>query len=378
MKRRAILGAAFNVLLGACLAAAQSTWHVSTMGNDTNPCTLSNPCATIARASTLALPGDIVLVEAGTYYGSFQTRASGRSSAYITYRSETPWGAMLVQGRSGSVWGNYGNYVVINGFEIVGNPSSVGVNGIYTAGQYTTISHNKVHGILPNTCTGIGGSGIQLDSAHDEVIANYVYQIGPQPGSPRYPCSYVHGIYFLKPYGLAAENIVFQASGYGIHEWHQASDSDAVNNTVFNNGYGGILVGNDGSEWPAQNNNSFTDNNLVYGNGKYGIHECCTMRFTGACNVFNNNLLYDNPTHIKLQTGTQNSAPIADPLFTHYTSDANGDYHLQSTSPAIGKGLTSDRNSCGRSVKFPPVDFSGNPRPKPRGTAFDIGAYQSE
>jgi len=324
------------------------------------------------------MPGDTVLVEAGTYYGSFQTRASGRSSAYITYRSETPWGAMLVQGRSGSVWGNYGDYVIINGFEIVGNPLSVGVNGIYTAGQYTTISHNKVHGILPNTCKGVGGSGINLDSAHDEVIANYVYQIGPQRGSPRYPCTYVHGIYFLKPYGLAAENIVFQASGYGIHEWHQASDINAVNNTVFNNGYGGILVGNDGSQWPAQNNNSFTDNNIAYGNGKYGIHECCTMGFTGTCNVFNNNLLYDNPTHIKLQTGTQNSAPIANPMFAHYTGDSNGDYHVLSTSPAIGKGLTSDRNSCGISVKFPPFDFSGNPRPKHRGTAFDIGAYQPE
>ena len=378
MNRRFILGAVSIVLSGTCMAAAQSTWHVSTTGNDNNPCTLPNPCASIARASTLAMPGDTVLVEAGTYYGSFQTRASGRSSAYITYQSETPWGAVLVQGRSGSVWGNYGNYVVINGFEIVGNPLSVGVNGIYTQAEFTIITHNKVHGILPNTCNGVGGSGIQLDSGHDEVIGNYVYQIGPQRGSPGYPCTYVHGIYFIKPYGLAAENIVFQTSGYGIHEWHQASDIEAVNNTVFNNGFGGILVGNDGSQQPTQNNNSFTDNNIVYGNGKYGIHECCTKKFTGTCNVFNNNLLYDNPSAIKLQTGTQNDAPIANPLFAHYTGDANGDYHVQSTSPAIGQGLMSDRNSCGISVKFPAYDFSGNPRPKPRGTAFDIGAYESE
>jgi uncharacterized protein (DUF2141 family) len=113
-------------------------------------------------------------------------------------------------------------------------------------------------------------------------------------------------------------------------------------------------------------------------NGKYCIHECRKAEFTGTCNVFNNNLLYDNPSHIKLQTGAQNCTQIAHPLFAHYTGGANGDYHLESTSPAIGKGLKLDRNFCGISVEFPTFDFSDNPRTKLGGTAFDIGAYQLE
>ena len=379
MRAWIVLGAVASALLIASLAAGQNTWYVASSGSDSNGCTSSQPCATIARASTLARPGDTVLVAPGTYYGSFQTRASGTASAYITYFSKERWGAKLVQGHSGSAWGNYGSYVVIDGFEVVGSSDSIGVNGIYTRGAYTVIRHNKIHGILPNTCKGIGGSGIQLDSSHDQAIANYVYQIGPQSGSPLYPCSYIHGIYFLKPFGMAVGNVVFQTSGYGIHEWHQASDITVVNNTTFNNGYGGILVGNDGSEAPNQNDRSVVDNNIAYRNGKFGIHECCNKAFTGNCNLYNNNLLFGNPTNIELQTGSHTNTKIADPLFVNYTGDPSGDYHLQPASPGINQGRMSDGNgSCGTSVDFPRFDFAGNARPRAAGkTAFDVGAYES-
>ncbi len=379
MPPRAILMAATGLLLGSTLAVSQTTWYVAPSGSNSNPCTSSQPCATISHASTLARPGDTVLVAPGSYEGSFQTRASGTSSASITYRSSVRWGARLEQGHSGSAWGNYGSYVVIDGFEVVGNPDSTGVNGIYTRGDYTTIEHNKIHGILPGTCNGIGGSGVQLDSSHNQVIGNYVYQIGPQQGSPLYPCSYVHGIYFLRQYGLAAENIVFQASGYAIHEWHQASDITVVNNTLFNNGFGGILVGNDGRGDPPQNNNSFTDNNIVFANGKFGIHECCNKAYTGLCNLFGNNLLSGNPVNIELQKGSQTNTKIADPMFVHYAGNSSGDYHLQPHSPGIGLGRMTDGSAtCGTHVTFPSFDFSGSARPSSAGGhGITVGAYES-
>lgn len=379
MRLRSFLLVVGSVLMGPALAASQTSWYVAPDGRDSNPCTSLRPCATISHASIMVRPGDTVLVAPGTYEGSFQTRASGTSSAYITYRSSERWGARLVQGHSGSAWGNYGSYVDIDGFEVVGNPNSTGVNGIYTQGDHTTIEHNRIHGILPDTCNGIGGSGIQLDSSHDRVIGNYVYQIGPQPGSPLYPCSYVHGIYFLKPYGLAAENIVFEASGYGIHEWHQASDITVVNNTIFNNGFGGVLVGNDGRGNPHQNNNSITDNNIVFANGKFGIHECCTKAYTGLCNLFDNNLLSGNPVNVELQTGSQNNTKITDPMFVHYVGNSSGDYHLQPQSPGIGLGRRTDGSAtCGTHVTFPSFDFSGSARPSSAGgNGITVGAYES-
>jgi parallel beta helix pectate lyase-like protein/uncharacterized protein DUF1565 len=379
MEARAVQTAAAGILLASSLAVCQSTRYVSTHGDDLNSCTASEPCRTIARASTLARPGDTVIVASGSYAGSFQTRSSGTSSAYITYLSQVRWGAKIVQGPSGSAWGNYGDYVVINGFEIVGNPSGAGVNGIYTHGAYTVIEHNKIHEFLPNRCNPTGGAGIHLESSNDQVISNYVYKIGPQAGSPLYPCSYIHGVYFEKPYGLAAENIVFQASGYGIHEWHAASDIVVVNNTVFNNGFGGILVGNDGRGSPGTNNHAVIANNVVYGNGKYGIHECCTTAFTGSCNLYHDNLLFLNPTNIKLQTGSEKGTKVADPMFVNYTGNASGNYHLRLRSPGINRGLTSDGSAtCGMSAQFPLLDFDGIARPRvSRENGLDLGAYQS-
>ena len=123
---------------------------------------------------------------------------------------------------------------------MVGDPQSLGTDGLETDGAYTIIQHNKVHGFLARTCNDWGGAGIHLNSPHDQVLGNWVYQNGPKP------CEWVHGIYFEQPYGLAAENIAFQNGGYGIHEWHQSARITAVNNTLFNNGCGGIVVGNEG------------------------------------------------------------------------------------------------------------------------------------
>ena len=129
----------------------------------------------------------------------------------------------------------------------------------------------------------------------------------------------------------------------------------------------------------SQNDRSVVDNNIAYRNGKFGIHECCTKAFTGKCNLYNNNLLYGNPTNIELQTGSDHNTKIADPLFVNYTGDLSGDYHLQPASPGINLGRMSDSNaSCGMSVDFPRFDFAGNTRPHAAGkTAFDVGAYES-
>jgi len=56
----------------------------------------------------------------------------------------------------------------------------------------------------------------------------------------------------------------------------------------------------------------------------------------------------------------------------HYTGDMTGDYHLQKDAVAIDAGTT--LCAAGVSLCVPGLDFAGLARP--RGTAYDIGAYE--
>src|SRR5436309_10305648 len=122
MSVRVVPAALASVFLGPWLAGAASTWYVAADGSDSNPCTQRAPCATIVRASTLAHPGDTVLVDPGRYEGPISTNASGTPSAKITYLSSKRWGAVIVQGSHGSAWANHGSYVVIDGFDLGADP----------------------------------------------------------------------------------------------------------------------------------------------------------------------------------------------------------------------------------------------------------------
>ena len=62
------------------------------------------------------------------------------------------------------------------------------------------------------------------------------------------------------------------------------------------------------------------------------------------------------------ETGTIN----ADPKFVSYNPTGTGDYRLQSSSPAVNKGTKTNA---------PTVDINNVARPK--GGAWDIGAYES-
>jgi hypothetical protein len=54
-----------------------------------------------------------------------------------------------------------------------------------------------------------------------------------------------------------------------------------------------------------------------------------------------------------------------DPLMVNYQQNGTGDYHLQSSSPAINTGTSTDS---------PATDLDGYPRPY--NGAWDIGAYE--
>jgi len=321
------------------------------------------------------VPGAAVHVAAGAYRGSFDTSTSGSSSAYITYEAASADFSHSVNcaqvaaghgslsscvqliGASGTTWVNLGNYVAIQGFDVTGP----GINGIYTQGNATKIIGNHVHNILTATCNSTGGSGINLNGTNAQVIGNYVHNIGPYPAA----CGYVQGMYFLQPGGFAFNNVSFANSGFGIQLWHGPSNIELVNNTLFSNASGGIVLGTDDANVTVDY--VTVSNNIIYKNGGAGISEQgASARSTGKHNVYANNLVDQNASgDFSFQNGlTATSTVNASPQFINYTGNSAGSYGLLSTSPAIHAGTGSDA---------PSYDFNDATRSQGE---IDIGAYQ--
>jgi hypothetical protein len=335
--------------LGAVSAQA-ADYHVSVTGSDTRGTgTASNPWATILHASTVVAPGDTVHVASGTYTGSFTTTSSGTSASPITYISDTKWGAKLFGGSSGTVWSNNGDYIIIKNFDVSQPPTGTGLNGVYTQDVLTN-----------GACNGRGGSGINLNGTNAQVVGNYVHNIGTYPTI----CHFIQGIYFLKAGGTAWNNIVFRIGSYGIQAWHSASKETFVNNTIFSNGDGCITIGSDDVGHVVDFD--VAANNICDGSPNGIKEQGASSANTGIHNVYRNNLMFNNRTNFSLQNGLTSAGTItANPNFVNFTGDSSGDYHLQSTSPAVNAG-TSDG--------APTYDFDGTARPQ--GSAWDIGAYE--
>lgn len=351
--------------------------YVAARGSDaTGNGTIASPWATIAYAARRAGPGAVVHVAAGVYTGSVRTFRSGTPSAYLTYQADSadfshPVACARVManhgslsrcarlvGSSGSTWFNAGDYVAIEGFDVTGT----GRNGIYTQGNATKIIGNRVHDILPPTCTHLGASGINLNGTNDEVIANEVFDVGPYPGV----CAFDPGIYFLKPGGVAWSNLVFDNAGAGIQLWHSPSNIGVANNTIFGNNASGIVLGTDDPSVVVDH--ITVNNNIVVANRSSGIaEEGYSAAATGTHNTYAHNLVSGNGRgSFSLQNGNRALGTLsANPDFVNDTGDESGDYHLHAGSPAI---------HAGTSQNAPSSDFDGVPWPDSGGT-WDIGAY---
>lgn len=343
--------------------------YVSPAGSDANNGSKSAPFRSLLAASQAAQPGTTVHVAPGIYDGGFITRASGSAAAPINYVSDVKWGAKIVPAANSTydiAWDNRGAYVTIDGFDVDGSATQAGVPwrvGLYTAGSNSSIEDSEVHNIgAANMDTSKGGAGIEGDSyfggTNINLSNNLVYGIGPALGAN----NTVHGIY-METSGTVMDNVVSNASGWGISLWHDANHVDVANNTVFHNGSGGITVGGgDFYQTPGLDDYTTVENNISYDNGKYGIYE---YGATGAHNVYSHNLVYKNGTNWVLQNGlTATNTITAAPDFVNYVATGGGDYHLAAGSPAIGAGMA---------LNAPTSDFDGNIHPADQ--AYDIGAY---
>ncbi len=342
--------------------------YVAPTGSDSNSGSQSAPFRTILRASQVATAGVTIRVLPGTYAGGFKTVASGTAEARIRYVSTSRWGAKIVppaSSASTSAWDNRGSYVDIEGFEVDGTAVQAGTKwllGIYTAGSYSAIKGNRVHHIARTVaCAGSGG-GIGSDSYYkgvsNDVTENVVHDVGPAG------CAYFLGIFINTASSDVSNNLVYAISDAGIRLWHDATNNNVVNNTVFNAAVG-VQVGGDGG-YIASAPNDYTKvaNNIVYDVSRYGVQETGA---TGTHNTYANNLIYKTGSYATLlNNGLQAVATVAaEPQFTSYVRSGGGDYHPVAASPAVNKALA---------ALSPPTDIEGAARNSTIG--YDIGAYQ--
>lgn len=110
--------------------AMGATYYVSSNGDNNAPGTLEAPFKTIQHAADLVNPGDTVVVQDGIYSGNSENlvtiKRSGTADAWITFRSENKWGAILDGSHLEHSCVSFGqvSYIIVEGFEIRNAPWS--------------------------------------------------------------------------------------------------------------------------------------------------------------------------------------------------------------------------------------------------------------
>ena len=360
-----------RALLKVQAASAPTNYYVATTGSDSNPGTQSQPFKTISKASRVATAGTTVHVAPGVYRQNIRTMHSGAASSRIRFVSSVKWGAKIIppaRSTRKSAWDIRGDYVDVNGFEVDGSNCTSCVDGIYLGGSHDRVTNTHVHNIANNVpCLEHGASGITGDHYYGGVLIGVIGNVVDHIGLDQ--CQFFHGIY-MSTSGIVRNNIVNNASGYGIHLWHDATNVIIVNNTVFNNGSagsdgGGMVIGSgEYYHFSGPGDYNVVANNIVYDNRGWGIAENGN---TGTHNTYTNNLVYGNGTDWALQNGLTHSNTISvDPRFVVYRANGTGNYQLAAGSPAIDNGI--------KASYVPTTDF--NLTKRPRGAAPDIGAYE--
>jgi len=288
---------------------------------------------------------------------------SGTASSRITYISDLQWGAKIIGDRvDHSTWHNYGDYIDIVGFEL----TSVGRMGLYNDGSFVRYISNHVHDIAgPTSATcDLGGAGIMhgnYSASDDEMIGNFVHDIGLVNSAQCPGYVTVHGLYHANLRGQIVNNLVINARDYGIHLYHSATAVIVANNTSLKNGASGLVVGNSNG---GSDNNTVVTNNIFAYNNDYGFRD--DSGTTGPNNKYDNNLTFNNGNGDYVASGGTVSGNISsDPQFVNYTGTALGNYQLRATSSAIDAGTT---------LNAPSIDFDGGARPVGKGN--DIGCYE--
>ena len=379
-----------HVMLAAQLLTAHSsaaTYYVATIGADSNPGTLEAPFRHLSKAAASARqPGDTVMVLNGIYdnegarataggQGSVVTlRYSGREGRPITFRALNRGKVTLDAGNTSAffcngAWAYFdlfnAAYILIEGFVIE--------RGCYNAIRSNNNAHdieikcNEIRNI--GNWTNPGGSsspsGIYLNkNEYNFTFAgNSFHDIGGATANQE------HAIYTSASNVTIVNNIFYNNThGYGIQTAGGANVLIANNTFAFPNTSrdGQIVLWDNGA--PGSLGNVTIRNNIFYSPWRVAVASSLRAAISGSCtidhNITNVGSIFDGGSPCSLD----DNRTSADPQLVN-TSAAPYDFHLRSTSPAVGTGLPVPEMTC---------DFKHITHAARFGILSDIGALPVE
>ncbi len=341
-------------------------------GNDANAGTSSAPYRTIQKAASVVNAGDVVIVRDGVYTGGTTVVSIGRSgsaSAWITFRAEHRWGA-VVDGRSATSAGGInvsGRYIRIEGFEVRGtNRYGIEVYG----GSDVVVAQNHIHDI-GRICTSSSGGIVGVNAYVPNLVIerNVIHDIGRWAHGENgcsttnsYWQNHDHGIYQGEGNNLVVRNNVFYNLQRGwAFQRYSGSGTTVTSLAIVHNTFVGANPYKDGQIIIATGATGLViTNNVFYQPRTAAVYFDAPGLVAGT---MANNLVYG----ASLTTGSTLGMLIAgtltgDPRFVSVTGR---DFRLQAGSPAIDAGLT---------LSVVLNDLLGDLRPQ--GLGYDIGAYE--
>ncbi|MHC4676908.1 MAG: right-handed parallel beta-helix repeat-containing protein [Planctomycetota bacterium] len=226
------------------IAEAGTFYYVRTDGNDLNAGTSNTPSGawlTIQKAADTMVAGDMVFVQAGTYYEMVQPLNSGTSGNPITYKAE---GTVVIDGENirNAAFELIGDdYIVIDGFEITNCPDGGGFWGsIYLSGDsdYVIIRNNIIHD------TGRDGINVGGTSNNALIENNLIYNIDDDGITPAGSGNHTlrnNTIYNCGQWGL--ESAATSGNLYENNIFWDSIDNTGVATYNYNDYSGGALPG---------------------------------------------------------------------------------------------------------------------------------------
>lgn len=320
------------------------TIFVATTGNDTTGNgTSGNPYRTISKAASVANPGDVVQIAAGTYVEQVVVSRSGTAGNPITFTiaNGAAVGSVLLKLSATAAvagtgapnfWISQANWVTVNGlaFEGYQGRTGPGFNWPYNYPEHFTAANVLIRGATSGAgCNNVVQNCVGYNAAHcgakvadsgpgictGNLIRGNVWLGGGTNGTD-------HGTYVTADTNTTDGNVMAGWPGWGIHSYNGNENSNSPSaQTITNNlailgtgtGGGGVLLASHGD--------------TVAGNTSYG-DATGTMYFRAGCfsnavsrNVNANSTVQDSG--VDRSSGNSNPANNADSSNVYFPGGVN-------------------------------------------------------